>query len=86
MYLDYSNPNSIQLNYLKDKQLKFYMAYEKYRNTFLNVKQNYPLFNEEEKQYYDINFENDWKDGSMLTNIAKEFICRSSDNLEQTKN
>lgn len=82
MYLDGSNPNFIQLNYLKDKQLKFYMAYEEYRNAFLNIKQNIPLFNEEEKQYYDTNF----KDGSMLTNVVKEFICRSSDNLEKTKN
>lgn len=61
MYLDGSSQNSIQLNCLKDQQLKFYMAYNEYKNAILNVRQKITSFNEEEQQYYYANFENDWR-------------------------
>lgn len=61
MYLDGSSPNSIQLNYLRDKQLKFYMAYEEYRIAILNTQKKIASLNDEEQQYYNINFEDDWR-------------------------
>ncbi len=61
MYLDGSGLNSIQLNCLKDQQMKFYMAYEEYRIAILNTQKKVASFNEKEQQYYYTNFEDDWR-------------------------